>query len=176
VEQQSSSGVHCVWPADLSDSSKGLRTRAKNGRPLRTARPLAALLAKTALSSPAEAVNVSTEAELRNAIFSANGGGDSSIDIIANVTLTKSLAMIAASVTVTGNGNMIDANSTGRVFFVHSGMVSITNVTISNAVAQGDVGSNAAGQAQGSTMLLHGRGTMGFDIARGTQTLGAATR
>ena len=46
------------------------------------------------------------------------------------------------TITINGNGHTIDAASTGRVFFVESGHVSIDNVTIDNAVAHGGNGGN----------------------------------
>jgi autotransporter-associated beta strand protein len=88
-------------------------------------------------------VNVATETQLRNAIFSANSGGDSAINVTANITLTQSLPMITASVTVTGNGNTLDANNAGRAFFVQAGTASIANLTINNAVANGGAGGSA---------------------------------
>src|SRR5262249_15496172 len=62
-------------------------------------------------SGSAWAVDVANETALRNAIFAANSGGDSNINVTANITLTQSLPMITASVTVTGNGNTLDANN-----------------------------------------------------------------
>src|SRR5262249_5679988 len=116
----------------------------------RVTRFAAALLTATALTeAPAWAVDVSTETQLRNAIFAANGGGDSSINITANITLTQSLPMITSSVTVTGNGNTLDANNAGRAFFVQSGTAAISNLTINNAVAQGGAGGPAAGGGGG---------------------------
>ena len=106
-------------------------------------------LSSPALLSPAWAVNVGTEAELRNAIFASNGGGDSNINVTANITLTQSLPMITASVAVTGNGNTIDADNKGRAFFVQGGTASVSNLTINNAVAQGGAGGAANGGGGG---------------------------
>src|SRR5262249_60269204 len=91
-------------------------------------------------SGSAWAVDVANETALRAAIFAANSGGDSNINITANITLTQSLPMITASVTVTGNGNTLDANNAGRAFFVQSGTAAISNLTVHNAVAQGGTG------------------------------------
>ena len=115
----------------------------------RSRRIAALLLASTVLSSPAWAVNVGTETELRNAIFASNGGGDSNINVTANITLTQSLPMITASVTVTGNGNTIDANNAGRAFFVQGGTAAISNLTINNAVANGGAGGSGGGGGGG---------------------------
>src|SRR4051812_11247064 len=104
----------------------------------RQARRLTAtLLAGTCLSPAAWAVDVANEAQLRSAIFAANGGGDSAINFTASITLTQSLPMITSSVTVTGNGNTLDANNAGRAFFVQAGTAQIANLTIDNAVANG---------------------------------------
>ncbi len=112
-----------------------------------------------ALASPALAVNVANETELRNAIFAANAGGDTSINITSNITLTQSLPMISSSVTVNGNNNTINANNAGRAFFVQSGTVSISNVTVNNAFAKGGDGGNSGGNYGG------GGGGMGAGAA-----------
>src|SRR5260370_29904828 len=96
------------------------------------------------------AVDVANETALRNAIFAANSGGDSSINVTANITLTQSLPMITSSVTVTGNGNTLDANNAGRAFFVQSGTAAISNLTINNAVAQGGAGTGGGGGGLGA--------------------------
>jgi fibronectin-binding autotransporter adhesin len=96
------------------------------------------------------AVEVATETQLRNAIFAANSGGDSNINITANITLTQSLPMITASVTVTGNGNALDANNAGRAFFVQAGTAAISNLTINNAVANGGAGGGGGGGGLGA--------------------------
>ncbi|MGE0095181.1 MAG: autotransporter domain-containing protein [Alphaproteobacteria bacterium] len=90
-------------------------------------------------------VNVSTESELRTAIFNANtGAGSTTINITGNILLTQSLPMISSNVTVNGGGFTINAASIGRVFFVESGTVSISNVTVNNALAQGGNGGDGA--------------------------------
>ena len=104
-----------------------------------------ALLAATALTAaPAWAHDVNSEATLRTAIFAINGGNaDTTINFTGSFQLTQSLPMITSSVTVTGNGNTLDANSAGRAFFVQAGTASIANLTIDNAVAQGGAGGTA---------------------------------
>ncbi len=84
---------------------------------------------------------------LRQAIFDSNAAGGTN-NIIVNggvgtITLSQSLPMITASVTVVGNGNTLDANNAGRAFFVQAGTASISNLTINNAVAQGGTGGTA---------------------------------
>jgi fibronectin-binding autotransporter adhesin len=114
---------------------------------VRRRRALTTGLLLVACLSPlrAWAVEVATETQLRNAIFAANSGGDSNINITANITLTQSLPMITASVTVTGNGNALDANNAGRAFFVQAGTAAISNLTINNAVANGGAGGGGGG-------------------------------
>ncbi len=48
------------------------------------------------------------------------------------------------TITIEGNGNTIDADNAGRVFFVESGTVAINDLTIANAMAQGGKGGNVA--------------------------------
>jgi outer membrane autotransporter protein len=113
---------------------------------------LAALLTLGASIAAAPAlavVDVATESELRDAIFAANAGGDTAINLTADITLTRSLPMISADLTITGNGHTIDANDAGRVFFVESGTVHVADVRIENARAQG--GNGGAAESNGGT-------------------------
>src|SRR5690606_21446247 len=106
--------------------------RMRGGAMRRGGRARTALLlgvAGLALPSTAWAVDVASEAALRAAIFAANTGGDSTINIVGNITLTRSLPMITSSVTVNGGGNTVDADNQGRVFFVQAGTADISNVT-----------------------------------------------
>ena len=108
-------------------------------------------------------INVSNEAELRAAIFTASNDfaidGSVADNYIINITadlteanaLTQSLPMIrgpmpgdgSTAITINGNGHTIDANNAGRVFFVESGRVAINDVTIANARAEGGDGGAA---------------------------------
>ena len=94
-------------------------------------------------------VNVGNEAELRTAIFNANTGGDTTINLLNDITLTQSLPMISSNITFDGGGYTIDAAGAGRVFFIESGTVSIANVEIENAVAQGGNGGSGEGGGGG---------------------------
>ena len=106
--------------------------------------PLRLLAMAAALAcgaSAAWAVDVSSEADLRAAIFAINdGGADTTITLTADITLARSLPMITRSLTVAGGGHAIDAAHTGRVFFVQGGTAGIGNLTIANALAQGGKG------------------------------------
>ena len=91
--------------------------------------------------------NDSGAGSLRQAIFNSNAaGGSNTITIngaVGTITLTQSLPMITASVAVTGNNTILDANNTGRAIFVQAGTVSVSNLTINNAVANGGNGGSA---------------------------------
>ena len=75
--------------------------------------------------------NDSGAGSLRQAIFDSNAaGGTNTITIAAGttVTLSQSLPMITASVTVVGNGNTLDANNAGRAFFVQAGTTAVSGL------------------------------------------------
>jgi hypothetical protein len=107
-------------------------------------------------------LNASTETELRNAIFRisdqfAMTGSLSKnyiINIAHNITLTESLPMIRGdlghSITIHGHHHTINANHTGRVFFVESGKVAIDDVSINNALAHGGNGGSVTATAGGT--------------------------
>lgn len=107
------------------------------------------------------ALLVDSEAQLRAAIFQASNdfavdgvadGGVYTITLLNSITLTQSLPMIRAdlpggggpAITIDGGGFAIQANDTGRVFFVASGRVAIANVFINGALAQGGHGGTSA--------------------------------
>jgi autotransporter-associated beta strand protein len=119
---------------------------------VRSPRPSARFVTFVALGlfagicSPAAAqieVVVADEGELLSAIRAVNGEPPGSANTIAlsdDIQLSQSLPMITANVTVIGNGLTIDANGSGRVFFVQSGTVAISDLTITNALGQGGAG------------------------------------
>ena len=102
---------------------------------------------------------------LREAIFQVSNdfavdrvvdGGPYTIEITENITLAQSLPMIrgnlAVPLVINGNGHTIDGAGQFRVFFIESGTVTINDVVIANAVAQGGNGSeprSAAAEAAG---------------------------
>ncbi|MEP4472637.1 MAG: hypothetical protein ABJ060_20135, partial [Bauldia litoralis] len=104
---------------------------------------------------------VADEAELRAAIFEVSNdyaidgsvADDYVIEIAGPITLTQSLPMIRGdgihTITFEGNGNTIDADNAGRVFFAESGLVTIADVTIANAMAQGGNGGDASSDGDG---------------------------
>ena len=97
-------------------------------------------------------IDVSNETDLRNKIFQLSddfathgvAADNYVVNIDANITLTQSLPMIRGdgvhTITINGLGHTIDANGTGRVFFVESGKVTIDNIRVDNALAQGGNG------------------------------------
>jgi hypothetical protein len=108
--------------------------------------------------------DVTDDASLRAAIFKisndfaddgiVNGSTGFSppytISIQNDITLVKSLPMVRCdgvhTITINGLGHTIDANGTGRVFFVESGKVTIANVTVDNAVAHGGNGGGSSAE------------------------------
>ena len=94
-----------------------------------------------------------SEAELRTAIFAANAsaGGDT-INLASGVTLTltRSLPLITGNVVINGNGATVNANNAGRAFFIQAGTVTISDLTINNALAQGGDGGDGVAGTDGS--------------------------
>ncbi len=144
-------------------------------RPINRKPPLtviAAVLASLGLATPALAVTrtvtVATDTvpgspvgtgagaanDLRSAIIAANGSSGDSIvfncGTPCTITLGGPLPVITASMTIDGGANVtIDGNSLYRAFFVESGTVAISNLTVSNAKAQGGSGGNGNGSSPG---------------------------
>ncbi len=116
-------------------------------------------------------VNVSTEAQLRNAIFAANAGGDQTIVFTSNIVLTGSLPMITASMTFQGNSFVLDADEMGRAFFVVGGTVAIDNLKIVDAVATGGAGGDSTGEGGGGGGGGLGAGAAVFVNTGATVTL-----
>lgn len=131
--------------------------------------------------------NVTTENELRTAIFTANTNGETNTINLANdITLTRSLPMITADVTIDGGTNTIDAADAGRVFFVQNGAVAINNVRIDNAAAQGGNGGTGGGPEDSGDDGSGGGGgglgagaavfvDTGADVTLSNVTVGSAT-
>ncbi|HMN87413.1 MAG TPA: DUF1521 domain-containing protein, partial [Bauldia sp.] len=117
--------------------------------------------------------SVANDFELRDALlvisrdFAADSslGDDYTITLTDNITLGQSLPMIRGdgthTVTIVGGGFTIDADGNGRVFFVESGTVEISNLTIANAVAQGGNGGTGASEFTGDIGGGGGGGGLG---------------
>ena len=119
-----------------------------------------ALLGSTALMAvaiarPAAAqtvFNVSNAADFSAALSAIDSGSAGSyvINVSGTISLSSDLPVIntTSSVAITGsNGAVIDGGGVARGLLVSAGTVSVSNLTISNAVAQG--GAGGAGQASG---------------------------
>ncbi len=94
---------------------------------------------------------VSNTDELRQAILDINEVPDPStphnITLSSNITLNSSLTPIASNVNIRGANFTLSGDSRFQVFFVDSGTVNISNLTISNGLAAG--GNGGVGRAGG---------------------------
>jgi len=104
------------------------------------------------LASPATAqtvINVSDAASLVTAITTvdSNPGTSYTINVTANIALSGATALpivnSTSSVTINGNGHTLDGGNATHGFFVYSGTVSISSMTIQNTVAQGGAGGSS---------------------------------
>ncbi|WP_375595380.1 autotransporter domain-containing protein [Algihabitans albus] len=111
--------------------------------------PASAALLLTLAASPVWAIN--NEADLRAAIINANtGAAPGSIVLTGSITLTQSLPMIDGNLVIQGSNHTINATGAGRAFFVNSGSLDISNLTIENAVARGTDASSGGGGGLGA--------------------------
>ncbi|MET0674815.1 MAG: autotransporter domain-containing protein [Bradyrhizobium sp.] len=85
------------------------------------------------------------------ATINANPGLDYVLNFTANVTMSAQVQPIVTNgtVTVQGNGAVLDGNASYRPFFISSGTVRLENLDIANAFAQGGRGSDGAGSGGG---------------------------
>jgi hypothetical protein len=105
--------------------------------------------------------------------FAQGGGGPYIIDLLGDVTLTRSLPSLRTEshgsgspwVTIHGNGYQIDANQLGRVFVIASGIVAIHNLRIVDARARGGRGGDS-----------HHGGSGGGGLARARRSSSTAAR
>ena len=132
-------------------------------------------------------IDVSTETELNAAIATVNGaasGASYEIELTADITETTATAALDLSTGVTvnieGGGYVLDGNNTFRGLTVANGNVSIDNLAINDAVAQGGNGGNGANGSNGSGGGGGGGGGAGlggglFIGAGGSVTLSSVT-
>ena len=92
----------------------------------------------TALPAGAANLDVSNDAQLRNAISSAASGD--TITFKADITLSSDLPQIQRTLTINGGNFTLSGNSQFRGLLVQSGAVAINDLTIANAKAQGGNG------------------------------------
>jgi autotransporter-associated beta strand protein len=93
----------------------------------------------------ARAIDVATEAQLRSAIESRQN----TITLTANITLTSNLPPVTHNVSINGGQHTLSGNREHRGLFVESGIVSINDLRIANAKAQGGNGGEARGAGGG---------------------------
>ena len=91
---------------------------------------------------------------LRSAIALANQyPDDNAIDLTqvnGTIALDSPLPKISSNLTIVGDGNdFIDGRNLYRVFYIDRGEVSISKLTISNGLAQGEDGHNGTGASAG---------------------------
>lgn len=65
------------------------------------------------------------------------------------ITLSSDLPALTQSVTINGNGNVIDGNDTYRGLFAYSGTIAINDLTIQHAAATGGAGAVDGGGGAG---------------------------
>lgn len=103
---------------------------------------LAAVLAMgvvwTAPAANAANFSVGNEAQLRNAISSAQNGD--TITFTANITLSDNLPHVQRDVTINGGSFTLSGNNKYRGLYVEIGTVAISDLTIANTLAQGGKG------------------------------------
>lgn len=110
-------------------------------------------------TAQAATYTVSTEAELRQAILSANATpGAHFIDLRANITLTDSLPPLLNTVTLRGNNRSIDGQGQHQLLVVGTDdggggpriLVQITNLTLKGGLAVGGDGADGGGGGMGA--------------------------
>ncbi|GAA4333549.1 hypothetical protein GCM10023165_08770 [Variovorax defluvii] len=83
----------------------------------------------------------------------ANVSSDSTINLTGNITLDRNIGVLAGNATINGGNNYtLDGANTYRGFFIESGTVTISNLTLQNLKAAG---------GDGGTDTISGGGGMG---------------
>lgn len=111
---------------------------------------IATILIVIFTNSSLQAAIVSSETELRDTIIAARDFSQSAtITFGADIELTRSLPMIVsnAGIEIDGAGFTLNANNTGRAFFIQSGEVAISNLIIKDAFSHGGHGGSGAQQS-----------------------------
>ncbi len=103
---------------------------------------------------------------LSKAILDANtAAGDDTITLQTNVTVTGvMLTLVNSNIDFIGNNNSVDGGSSFRPFFVKSGTVNFSNMTVTNGKAQGGNAANrgAGGAGMGGGLFIYD-GTVGIN-------------
>lgn len=131
--------------------------------------PLATLCVVAMLQSAnAATYSVSNEAELRQAIISANAsGGAHFIDMRSDITLTAALPPILNTLTLRGNNHTLHGQDLNRLLLIGASddaggpriLVQVTNLTLSGGLAQGGLGRDGGGGGMGAggALLVNSR-------------------
>src|SRR6056297_1694951 len=129
---------------------------------------LVAALAIGTLRAHAATFTVANEADLANAITTANGNAEAdTINVTGNITLTDSLPVLedADGLTVDLGGNTVSGGGANRIFFVNSGTATIQNGMLADGFAQGgaggladdlDNGAGGGGMGAGGALFVRG--------------------
>lgn len=110
--------------------------------------------------------SVSTFAELKDAILTSNKHDATfTITFENDITITEHLPLIESDIQFIGNEKTIDGGGQQQVFFVKSGIVSFSNLTIQNGLAKGGNGGyNAGGGAgMGGAIFVNENSTVTVD-------------
>src|SRR5579871_4587145 len=151
------------WIWRLVGAAGGHRLSAREV-PLRVVCALAlafALAPAPALATTTFTVNVNTDSnptgggvgtgtvgDLRYCLTQADASSGSTIALqsgLGTITLAADLPAIVTSMTLEGNSNTLSGGNQFRGLFVYSGTVTIQDLTITNAMAQGGAGGNGGG-------------------------------
>jgi WD40 repeat protein len=109
---------------------------------------------------------VSSSEELYSAIDMANSNGVHNTIVFTNdIILTEPLPLIESDITFTGNNYSISGNNTYRLFFIKSGKVKFSNLTLKEALAQGGNGvyGSGGGAGMGSAIFVNESGFVSID-------------
>ncbi|MBJ7408278.1 MAG: autotransporter domain-containing protein, partial [Bradyrhizobium sp.] len=123
---------------------------------------------------------------LRAAISSANSGDTIQFQVGGTITLASELPIITKNLTIDGNGNnpVVSGAGSYRPFFIGDAgttgatyVVTLKNLAISNAVAQGGAGIGAgAGAGLGGAIFVSSNGALALSnvIVSNTQAKGGS--
>ncbi|MBW4513967.1 MAG: DUF4347 domain-containing protein [Timaviella obliquedivisa GSE-PSE-MK23-08B] len=108
--------------------------------------------------------NISSFADLKNAIIAANGTlEDDKFNFNNDITLSEELPQINSNIDFVGNSRTISGNNAFRVLYVNSGTVRVSNLTIAKGRASGALGINGTttggsngGNGQGGGLYING--------------------
>jgi len=98
--------------------------------------------------------NANDTGKLQTALSGAVSGD--TINFTGNITLSGALPAVAATLTINGNGFTLDGAGTYQGLQISAGTVLLQNLTIQNAVAQGQSGSSANVSGGGGAAGLGG--------------------